>query len=124
MRLTEKRHGRDRGAVRIFDDQMLRGPAGARHGAARFFQCEEKLVPQERLRGTRQAVPFQRIDLRDAVEKSRRPAGHAWAARGSAWASASIRSRYLSASGAAMHPVPADVTAWRYTGSATSPAAK
>src|SRR5690606_18983446 len=32
--------------------------------------------------------------------------------------------RNRSASSAAMHPEPADVTAWRYIGSATSPAAK
>ncbi len=34
-------------------------------------------MPQERLCAARQAVPTLRVDLRDAVEKSRRPVGHA-----------------------------------------------
>src|SRR5271168_4411470 len=37
----------------IFNDEMLRTPAGARRGAAGFLQRQEKLVPQEGLRGAR-----------------------------------------------------------------------
>src|SRR5262249_46648654 len=44
---------------------------------------------------------------------------HSAAARGS-----SCAARKRSASSAAMHPKPAAVTAWRYTSSVTSPAAK
>ena len=101
--------------VGIVDDEVSWDPSGARRGASGFLQRREEFVPQEGLRRPRQRVPAVRVDLRNAVEKSRRAVSHAWAARGLACVSASICSRYLSASSAAMHPVPADVTAWRYT---------
>src|SRR5271168_1839497 len=111
MRLAEQGHGGHRNTVGIIDDNMPGSPARARRGAPGFLERQEELVPHEGLRRTRQRVPNLRVDLCDAVEKSRRPVGHAWAARGLAWDSASVCSRYLSASSAAMHPVPADVTA-------------
>src|ERR1700685_1544306 len=107
MRFAEQRHRGREISRGIFQHEMLGLPAGARRGASGFFQRQEKFVPQKRLCAGGQRIPTLRINLRNAVEESRRPKRHAWAARGSAWVSASIRSRYLSASSAAMQPVPA-----------------
>src|ERR1700723_106581 len=113
MRLEEQRQGSGGDPLGIIHDEMLRCPARAPRGASGLLQGQEKFVAQKRLRGPCQRIPALRVDLRDAVEKSRRSKGHACAARNLTWVSASIRSRYLSASSAAMHPVPAEVTAWR-----------
>jgi hypothetical protein len=48
-------------------------PAGARSGASGFFQSQEKFVPQEGLRTAGERIPTLRINLRNAIEESRRP---------------------------------------------------
>ncbi len=99
-----------------------------RRGAAGLFEREQEFVAQERLcargaltraartpGGSYQGIPVGRIDVRNAPQETRSRHHQACAARGLAWRSASRRSRYLSASSAAMQPVPAEVTACRYT---------
>src|SRR5882672_5213506 len=119
-----KRHGGQEAAARVLEQQMARGPAGAGDRAARCFERQQKLMPQEGLHRSRDGIPTRRVGLGDALQEARARNSHAWAASGSARGLVSTRSRYLSASRAAMQPVPAEVTAWRYTWSATSPAAK
>ncbi len=92
--------------TRCLGSQPVRGAAHPDSSSASRNSCRRNGCAR-----AGQRIPTLRIDLRNAVEESRRPKRHAWAARGSAWVSASIRSRYLSASSAAMQPVPAEVTA-------------
>src|ERR1700722_8072087 len=106
MAFAEQGHRPDGASLSILYHQVLGGPAGAGHGAAAFLERQQEFVPQERLCRTRQRIPARRVDLRDAVEKPGTIRGHACATRGLATEPASIRSRYLSASSAAMQPVP------------------
>ena len=117
MRLAEQGQCAEHPAVRILQHQM-RGVQPVR-GVVQpdCSRPAEEFVAQERRwpRGRHQRIPTGRVNLGDAVEKSRARHPHAWTARGLRCSSASIRSRYLSASRAAMQPVPAEVTACRYT---------
>jgi hypothetical protein len=115
MRLRIERHDPQRDTVCILEHEMPGRPTGAGHGAPGFFEREQELVPQERLRVTGQRIPALRLDGGDAGKKPRADRGlrHACAARRGFASSASSCSRYLSASSAAMQPVPADVMAWR-----------
>src|ERR1700679_4244442 len=117
MSLAVQGQGAEQVSPRIVDHEVPRGPTGARHGAAGLLECQKKFVAQKRLTLAKTSraekrIPAGRIDLCDAVQKSR-AAGHAWRTRGSTKGSASARSRYLSAPSAAMQPVPAEVTACR-----------
>src|SRR5580692_1390766 len=113
MSLAVQGQGAEQVSPRIVDHEVPRGPTGARHGTAGLLQCQEEFVAQKGLAFSEKRIPAGRIDLCDAVQKSRAAASHAWRTRGSTKGSASARSRYLSASSAAMQPVPAEVTACR-----------
>src|ERR1700721_1316936 len=118
MSLAGQGQGAEQVSPRIVDHEVPWGPTGARHGAAGLLQCQEKFVAQKRLTLAKTSraekrIPAGRIDLCDAVQKSRAATSHAWRTRGSTKGSASARSRYLSASSAAMQPVPAEVTPCR-----------
>ena len=113
VRLAVQGHAALDFSFRILDHQVPRRPAGARYGAARLLERQEKFMAQEGLAFPQKRVPTGRIDLCDAVQKSRAAMSHACRTRGSTRGSASARSKYLSASSAAMQPVPAEVTACR-----------
>src|ERR1019366_7070304 len=103
-------------AVRILEQQMFRRPTGVRADAAGLLQSRQEFVPLKgmaRCAARRERIPIGRLNLGDAGDEPRPILIHARAARGSWRGSAAMRSRYLSASSAAMQPVPADVTACR-----------
>ena len=77
VRFSVQGQGAHGSAVGIVDDEVPGGPAGARHGAAGFFERQEKFVAQERLSAAGQGIPARRIDLSNAVEKPRFGSNHA-----------------------------------------------
>jgi hypothetical protein len=95
-------------ALAVFDDQVIRCPARSRTDTACSLEGEQEFMANEWIARQRQRIPSRRGDVIDASENARL---HLYRL----CFSASIWSRYLSASSAAMQPVPAEVIAWRYT---------
>ena len=89
---------------------MPRRPAPGRAQAAVPLQPRQEGMGDEGVAAVVQGVPGLRRDLVEPVVEAEGPASHSL-------------SRNFSASSAAMQPKPAEVMAWRYTWSATSPAA-
>ena len=109
MGLQVLRHGSDElAAARVAHDEVSRNPAGIDADAAGGFERVEERVLQERVAGTVERIPVVGVDLGDAADDLGFQR-HGMSVGGAA----STASRYLSASSAAMQPVPAEVTAWR-----------
>ncbi len=72
MGFAEQRHRSREISCGVFHHEMLGLPAGAWRGASGFLQRQQKFVPQKRLGAAGKRIPTLRIDLRNAVEKSRR----------------------------------------------------
>ncbi len=128
MRLEILRHGGDEpAAAGVAHDEVGGNPAGVAADAAGGLEAVQERVPGERVAGGIERIPVARRDVRDPFDDFRLQ-GHGYGAEAEAvtggapdragaprqWAlPASSTSRYLSASSAAMQPVPAEVTAWR-----------
>jgi hypothetical protein len=110
MSLVVARHGAGDASRAVAQHEVARHPAGIAADATVALQCIEEGVRKERIPAGFEITPFRGRQVRDPTDDLRASA-HGVRNVQSVQRSASSCSRYLSASSAAMQPVPAEVTA-------------